>query len=247
MLIDHLRSELSARTQKNANYSLRAFAKSLEIDPSTLSALLRNKRALSAKTAKKLIEALDIQDVNQRREIFARSFETSDLETPQYTELEQETFEVISSWEHFAILALLELTDRNTSLRSISRSLEIPGQTAADALERLQKLGLVVERFGRWQLTKANLATISNVPNAALRKNNRQHIELALVALERDSVDDRDITGITMAVDKEKLPEAKAMIKDFRRRLSAFMENGNKNAVFRLNVQLFSLTHEEKT
>ncbi len=56
----------------------------------------------------------------------------------------------------------------------------------------------------------------------------------------------RDVSGMTMAVSKERLAEARKMIRDFRRRISGYMEGGKRNAVYRLNIQLFPLTQEKE-
>ena len=55
----YLQNELLKRCEKNPHYSLRSFAKSLEISPSALSAILNKKRNLTDKTAKRLALKLD--------------------------------------------------------------------------------------------------------------------------------------------------------------------------------------------
>lgn len=47
--VDHLRQELIVRCRRNPSYSLRAFAASLDLDPSTLSKILRGKRSIGRK------------------------------------------------------------------------------------------------------------------------------------------------------------------------------------------------------
>ena len=48
-----------------------------------------------------------------------------------------------------------------------------------------------------------------------------------------------------MAISTAKLSEARKLIMDFRRKLCAFLEDGQRDAVYRLNVQLFPLSQEE--
>jgi uncharacterized protein (TIGR02147 family) len=118
---------------------------------------------------------------------------------------------------------------------------------ALQSLERLKKLDLVEFKSGRWVATGKSLATQTDIPNAALKSANRQYLEKALVSLEVDPVEIRDVTGITMAIDAKKLPIAKEMIRDFRRNLARVLETGNKSAVYRLNVQLFPISKEIKS
>ena len=250
MLIDHLRNEFAARTRANPRYSLRSFSKSLKIDSSTLSALLRNKRPLSVKTARRLLDTLEIADPQTRQRIFAETFVATphdeDAAEDIYTEIDLATFATISAWEHFAILAVLEISLVRPDVNSIARALDIPAGTAMLALTRLEKLELVYNQFGRWRLTGRNLTTAHNIPNDALKLANRQNIEKALESLEKDSIAIRDITGITIAINARKIPEAKKRIAEFRRSLAKFLEKGKKTAVYRLNLQLFPLTHEER-
>ena len=53
-----LRSELARRTSLNRRYSLRAFARSLGVDHSTLSQILRGRRTLTPATIRRLAAAL---------------------------------------------------------------------------------------------------------------------------------------------------------------------------------------------
>ena len=246
MLVEHLQKTFAERTRSNPQYSLRAYARSLQIDSSTLSAILRRKRPLSAKMAQRLIARLDINDPSKTQMLLLGTLGATDGDlAPKYTELDLAASEVISSWEHFAIMALLQCDRFRADYRTISRRLNIPIALVIEALHRLEKLGLVKNESSTWVLTGKNLATPQNVPNVNLRKTLRQNIEKALESLERDPVEVRDVSGMTMAIDAKKLPEAKKLIQDFRRRLSVFLEHGSKNSVYRLNIQLFPLTQEE--
>lgn len=245
MLIEHLKKTFAERSRKNPQYSLRSFARSLDIDSSTLSAILRGKRPLTAKTAKRLIEGLGIRDPRECTELLLGTIGEA-AAAPTYETLSLEVAEVISSWEHFAILALLELDGFKALTRNIARRLNLPLGIVIECLNRLELLGLVKQKNESWILTGKNMATPSNVPNAALRETLRQCIEKALESLEKDPVEARDMSGTTMAISAKKIPEARRLIQDFRRNLAAFLESGQKDSVYRLNVQLFPLSQEKQ-
>ncbi len=57
---EHLDTELKRRINDNANYSLRAFAKFLEIDPSLLSRIMQGKQSLSLNKAQEITEKLKL-------------------------------------------------------------------------------------------------------------------------------------------------------------------------------------------
>lgn len=247
MLIEHLQKTFAERSRKNPQYSLRAFARSLEMDSSTLSALLRGKRPLTAKGAQKIIAALGIQDPTLAQQLLLGTIgSAADASLPQYNELALEVAEVLSSWEHFALLSLLEVDTIRKNLRSLSHRLNIPTGVALDCLTRLEKLGMVKRQGELWIHTHRNMATPTNVPSHAMREMHRQHIQMAIQSLEQHSIHARDISGITMAVASHRLPEARKMIQDFRRKLSAFLEDAPRDSVYRLNIQLFPLSSEEK-
>ncbi|MEQ1878434.1 MAG: helix-turn-helix domain-containing protein, partial [Bdellovibrionia bacterium] len=56
-----LKNELRKRIEKNPRYSLRAFANALGIHPSTLSAVLSNRRTLSPKSANRILTKLGLE------------------------------------------------------------------------------------------------------------------------------------------------------------------------------------------
>ncbi|MBO9668300.1 MAG: hypothetical protein J7501_15980 [Bdellovibrio sp.] len=125
MLIEHLQAVFAERSRKNSSYSLRSFAKSLDLDSSTLSALLRGKRPLTTKMAMKIIDRLEIHEPLQVQKLLMGVLGAN--ENPQeYSEIDLDSAEIISAWEHFAILAVLELPNIAKDTTSIGKRLNIP-------------------------------------------------------------------------------------------------------------------------
>jgi uncharacterized protein (TIGR02147 family) len=241
-VIEYLRSELSERSRRNPHYSIRAFARSAGIHSSTLSALLNGRRVLTVKTARGLLERLGVEPQTSRRLLEDLLLPEDRVRASGFRTLNKDDFELIASWEHYAILSLLELKHTKGTVLWIAQRLAIPTGIALDSLQRLERLGWVTQVSKKWVLARReSRTTVNDVPQAALRRANRQYIERALRSLEAHGVAERDVTGITMAISKKRLPEAKAMIREFRRELCRFLESDEKDAVYRLNVQLFPL------
>ncbi len=236
--VELLRREFARRRQKNAAYSLRAFSRALQISPARLSQVLSRKRPVTANQLEKISNTLMLSPAERRA--VKRS---ASPKTATFVDFDREVFEFVSDFQHTAILALFDTRDAKAKPVWIAKRLGISAVEARDSLERLVKLGLLTATSGTLAPTHANLATRSDVPSAALRKLHGQMITKAAASLENHSVDERDITSITMAVDKTKLKEAKAMIREFRRSLCAHLESGDKTEVFTLNIQLFPLTN----
>ncbi len=246
MLLELLEKTFADRCRKNPQYSLRAYARSLGMDSSTLSALLRRKRPLTPKTARRLVDKLGVASPVQARTLLLSVMGSqAEAAAAEYGELDLEVAEMISSWEHFAILAYLETGCEKRDVRTLSRRLRLATGVVIECLRRMQRIGLVSEENDKWSVKSRNFSTPTNISSAALREANRQLVNLALEAMEREPVERRDVTGITMAVNSKRFKEAQGMIRDFRRRLSDFLEEGERDQVYRLNIQLFPLTGEE--
>ena len=89
MNVEQLRQELRRRCERNPRYSIRAFARALEIHPSTLAAILAEKRPLTRKTAIRLasrlakdlkpfdsVNALEIGDRSSQSDMDGRGSQT---------------------------------------------------------------------------------------------------------------------------------------------------------------------------
>jgi hypothetical protein len=66
-------------------------------------------------------------------------------------------------------------------------------------------------------------------------------LEKAVISVEEDPIEARSMTGMTMAIDPAKLPEAKQMITEFNRGLCKFLESGPRKQVYQLGVCLYPL------
>lgn len=65
---------------------------------------------------------------------------------------------------------------------------------------------------------------------------------MAEQSLDNDAVDTRDFVSITMAIDVDKIPEAKRRIREFWSELRQFLEFGSKKEVYQFSAQLFPLS-----
>lgn len=70
-----LSREFQKRRERNANYSLRSFARDLDLAPSRLSEILNYKQGLSQEKAKEVCQALPIS--NYEKEVFLLSVQAS--------------------------------------------------------------------------------------------------------------------------------------------------------------------------
>lgn len=247
MLQEALKKEYEKRCQANPSYSVRSFAQSLGINSGSLTQILNGKRVIGPRVAKKLLNHIEVSGKEKGLllgQLLGTNLATGESEkgnnSSSRRQLKEDEIELISSWEHFAILSYLE-TDLPKGLVSIANKFNLPIGRCRQALERLTRLNLVCQNNSKWQLTKENveLETTHDIPSYAIRNAHKEYIDLAKQSIDLHHVDDREIIGATLAIDPAKLPEAKLKIREFIAELSKQLAGNNKEDVYRLNLQLF--------
>ena len=246
-----LSRKLTEARFKNTSYSLRAFSRKLGLSSSAVSEILNGKRMISAKLADRIVTrlSLDPEEAGKVIALFSQKRKATlpkgDLKKAYRLSVDE--FHAISDWYHFAILSLLETTGAKTDPAWIAKRLKLGVREATGALNRLESLGMLKREKGKLVLTGKSFHSTDHVANLALRKTHAQNLELAKKSLEVDDLDARDFTAMTMAIDPAKLPEAKNLIREFRNRLAAFLEQDVKLEVYKLCIQLIPLSRGEKS
>jgi uncharacterized protein (TIGR02147 family) len=231
---------------------MRAFAKRAGVSVATMSLIIQGKRTVSQKLAKELSDRLDF-DPQERSEILAPTLDTkagqrSAEDHEAYVQISIDQYRLISDWRAFAILSLIKTLDFQSSNEWIANRLGISVDEVIETIERLKRLGMLEEKQGRYVRTVSKYRTTEDIANASLRKSHAQTLDLAQASLERDPVDVRDFTWLTIPMDMEKLALAKTMIRKFQDDLSTALEtDSNPSEVYRLAIQLFPLTKIKKT
>lgn len=248
-----LMSELVRRVGQNPAYSLRRFAGQLGLSPATLSGVMSGKRKLSLKAAVQVCDKLGLDPTSAAGFYDSVAADKAALSTakgnrvvPQYSQLPEDVFQLMADWYHYAIIELTFVTGASADPRWYARKLNINYSQAVDAITRLKRLGVLEERRGKLVKTEARIASPDGIASTAVRKRHAQILNKALASLEAHSVDERDFTAMTMAIDPRLLPEAKKRIAAFRRELCQFLESGKRKQVYELSIQLFPLSEGDE-
>lgn len=172
---------------------------------------------------------------------------TNDSASADYQMIAMDAFTVMADWYHTAILEFIGIDGADHDPTSIAHLLDINLAEVKIALERLERLELIQKEGKRYKRTKEFLTNYSkDISSSAHKKFQSQLIEKALDAISTCKAEDKDITSITMAIDKSKLPIARQKIKAFRRDMAGLLEEGNQTQVYNLGIQLFPLSKERK-
>lgn len=263
--IQILRSGLAERQLRNPSYSLRAYAKLIGLQPSTLSELMSGKRMITNSLAQRVLDRMGVspqrasdmisslpesaprgrprKPTMQRASIQQESKSKAPL--LHYIQLSADEFNIVADWYYFAILSLAETERFESSPEWISRRLGINLTQAKSAVETLIRMGLLkTGPRGSLKASGKKFQAASTLPSSSIRKNHLQGLQLAEQALHDVSLEKREFGAATIIIDPELLPVAKEKIRAFRSEMTALMESGKKKEVYRLNVQFFPLTKE---
>lgn len=239
---------------RNDSYSLRAFARDLELSPSRLSEVLSGTQGLSEKSADKIATSLKLKPVERRfwkdlilvqssRNAKVRELARSRVEELRKTEslrkLKEDQFRVISDWYHGAILELTQVRGFRSDVKWIAEKLGIASSHVEGALNRLKQLGLLHENAdGKWTANLEGYTAFSDVPSAAIRKFHRQILTMNLESLLEDPMPDRDAVSMIVAIPKSLLPEFRQAMKAFATEFWRKTEGLEKDELYSFSVQL---------
>ncbi len=236
-----LQREFIDRCKKNASYSLRAYANFLEIDQSFLSKLLKGQRRVTEDLAKSVGPRLGIKPQKM-----TQIFTSGTAAMPGFLSLSDDEFELLSNWHHFAILELTKTKNFNADATSIAARLNIHVEEVRAAVERLSRLGFISVIEGEWKLLAPNTTfTNTTTSTTARRVFQKTLIEKSLHAIDHIPFDLRENGSLTIAINKDRIPEFKEKLKQVRKELSEFFQPDGEtdlDEVYQLTVALFPLT-----
>ncbi len=239
-----LQKQFTDRCKKNSKYSLRSFAKYLNIDPSTLSQILNGKRKISIKATQDLCNKLSATTNELQRFGLLEGQLDTDL---NYQQLNLDMFSVISEWYHYAILELTFISGFKSDPKWIAKQLSITVHEAQSAIERLKRLGLLLEENNNLIKSSRRLTNYGSINTSQAHKElQRQILAKAQIAIDECPQEQKDITSMTMAIDPKNLDKAKLLIRNFRRELCELLEDGDQEIVYNLGIQLYPISNKKE-
>ena len=244
---EFLQRKLAQSCANNPQYSLRAFAKSLGTDHSTLSQILRGKRRLTAETIRALARQLKLSDND------AEAFVACELRVHgdggwerHVRQLRDEAMEIISQWHHFAILELVRLECFRPDCRWIARVLDLSVDDVNTALTRLMHLGLLqmVDQETWLDLSENAYAQFDRLPQAAAQK-----LMSRICRMASSGQDDHLLSSSTIAIDRNRIAVVSNYLEKVRREMADLLQGGSAacDDVFQLDIFFYPLTtlHKE--
>jgi uncharacterized protein (TIGR02147 family) len=250
LAVEMIRLEFSRRLQKNPSYSQRAFAKFLGVSHTLLSLVLNGHRPPSDALLATIAERLEFgpkkaqmflgQEVAKGSEAGSVAGETLKLSLDQ--------FALVSEWQHFAILSLLEVPDSDFDAKFIAARLGISVMLAKISMDRLTTSGLVAKgRNGKWRQSTKPIVVENKLSTVSTKRFQRQLLAKAAESLTTDPIEKRDLSSTTFAMNPKHVGYALKRIREFRRALTNELEAfGEPEEVYNLTVQIFPTSRRTK-
>ncbi len=253
-----MKDTLHERIQANPLYSLRAFARDLELSPASVSLVLNGKKGLSQKAAERIVAALDLPEregdvfktlvkLNHSRNESEKAVAKAKLlhwrSEEKALTLTHDIFRATSEWYHFAILQLTQLSGFQSNSKWISKKLGVSETETEQALQRLVRLGLLIQKNGRYRPHKSITLYDSSSSTIALRKYQRQIMQKAFDAIESQSLDQRFLSSSLIPI---KRANFKKVIERIKKSIDEIVKNettseGDAEAIYAISTQFFEI------
>lgn len=254
-----LRHELDARKRRNSRFSLRAYARTLDLAAGQLSEILSGKKGLSRDKAATIADRLGLNAADRadflesvdaecaraalQRELAHHRLKLRSELVAEQKPLAADVYSVVAEWYHFAILALTGTPAFDRDPEWIARQLSITPDLVRQGIARLLRMGLLEERAGRLVATDRMVYSPRGQRLEAVRRHHQQIFNQAIRAIERIPEGERDFEETTCAFRPEDLPEIQQKKREFMKAL--YQEYGTRTGrtrVYSLGSFFFPLS-----
>ena len=258
--IRYLSAELERRVRKNAQYSLRSFARDLSITSSWLSEVLNGKKGMSAEKAQGLCYDLGLSSVEGKlfqlsvRASHSRSAKDRTLAQQELKKfragksslkkLTSEEFQPLSDWYYLALLELTELPECLHTPEWFAKKMNLPLRLIQSALKQLQDKGHLKFESGQFVASHTESVTTFDIPSETIKNHHRQMMDQARLALQEQPVQQRDFLNMTLAFESDRAEEAQKVLRKFQQEFAKQFypqDADSKNSVYQLSMQFFRL------
>ncbi len=224
------------------SYSLRSFARKAGVSVATLSNLKSGRIPLTRDTAERCLIGLNIltpENYKLLGQLPRRRKFKADLKVSE----SDEVIEVMTDGISLSIVSMLEADNFLGTIDNLSKKMRLQKREINRSISSLKRIGLVKEESpGIFMSTKEKLSTPIDIPNGRIRNFHRMDLERVAKSLDEVPIDCRDSGAITVVTSLERIQEAKQRIREFRRSLIDFLEQGEKKEVFRFITHLIPLS-----
>lgn len=232
---------------KHPTFSLRMFAKQVEVPVAALSLFLRGKRNFSKKMCLKIARKLDLSHSEYRK--IEECISQGDLRVEKVAKevIDAKYFFLLSDPIYYSLLCLMETKNFLNSNDWIASQLNKTSLEIIEAKKLLTEIGYIKEEEGILRPTDLILTSTDNIPNEALRSRHIRNMDDAKKSLINFPVDQRYFAFETLSFDEQDLPIVQNKMNQLFDDLILLSQRGvNKNRVYEFCSLYFPRNKESK-
>lgn len=247
-----VKNELLRRQEKNKRYSLRAYAKQLQVEPSLLSKIIREKVTPTTRTLEKLISSLNI-DSERKANLLVTYAENKKFSSLKYKQGKNEFLKIdsnddwpFSTWDDLVVFSTLGLAE-SFSINELAKRLEFDIVTMKKILDRLKASGLIEQDGIHYFLKIKQVADGIPLVSCTVKKNiQKKFLVEAYKKIDEVEIDKRLNGTLTFTVDPKVLPKIKQKIARFMTEINGLChaESNKVSEVYNLTLALYPLRKE---
>lgn len=261
-----LRDWHQQRKATHRSFSLRSFSKAAGFQsPNFFKLVMDGARGLTEDSLAKFAKGLKLN--KQESDFFynlifftqASSVEKKDyyykklLQSRKFNQLkpiEKDHYEFYATWYHPIIRELITARDFDGTPGWLAQRIypRITTEQAEKSLELLEGLGFIKKDNGdRWHQKNPIISTGAESTSHTLMKYHQNLLNLHRQLLEHVPSDQRDVSALTLGVHKERIPQLKKKIQEFRQEILKLVCNDDQaEDVVVLSMQMMPMTRLER-
>lgn len=216
---------------------------SLSIEGATKLSKIFNLNKAETSYFKKLIYFHKAKTIDEKNDIFKQliAFRKRELKL-----LEKDQLFLFSEWYIIVIRELMHFCNINDDYSALAKMLSPPvsSREAQKAVDTLKKMGLIKKNSeGYYKPVDKAITTGDEVDSFHVVNFQLKMIEIVKECYSRINSEERDISGLTLSISKEKFKLIKEEIQEFRKRLLQIaVDDQEPQQVIRCNFQIFPVT-----
>lgn len=225
-----LNNILEERIRSNPSYSMRSFARDLNIAPSTLSEILKKKKGISTKKAAEIVKSLKLPEwqashfINLVALKHARSRDEKNQAKLNLQDakdkivvgkLKAETMKALTSTLDLAILECVGLKKFDNTDEWIAKKLKVSVKEVRESVERLLKVKLLeIDDKGEWSDLSPFFSSSDGISSESIRAFNIDILKTMEKKIVNEPIEDRIMKSVVFSVEDKHMQEAKAIMDD---------------------------------
>lgn len=241
---------------KNPLYSLRAFAKYLNISSASLSEILNEKRNVSHKKALEFARRMDLSE--DKIELINNNFNKLDKidaikkrkQESDVIIIKSKDVSIFLEWDFLTIFSLLQNKNVSSETSLLARKLNISEARVKEVIEVLKRIKAIsIDKNGLIKPEPVRLNTHIDIPTEKLKQMYVERLKENIMYLNHTHSNGVDMCSsgwtATIPVSRAKLKLVRSIMSDFLDKLTSYLSEDVTDHVITINMGYFPRIEED--